>query len=227
MNNYLTIKDMPIEERPREKMLKYGAELLSTSELLALILRTGSQGSTALDLANRLLISCEGIGCLVDYSIEELQSVKGIGLAKATQLKAVAELGKRLSLANSNLKKISSPQDVAQILIPRIGFSHQERFEVVLLNTKNRIIGIKEVTRGTVNSSLVHPREVFRWAIKRNSVAIILAHNHPSGDLTPSKEDIEVTKRLVEVGKVVGIEVLDSLIISNKGYSSLKSKKIF
>lgn len=227
VNNYLTIKDMPTEERPREKMVKYGAESLSTAELLALILRTGSQENTALDLANQLLTTCEGVNCLVEYSIEELQEIKGIGLAKATQLKAVAELSKRLNIARKDLTKINSPSEVAEILIPRIGYAYQEKFIVVLLDIKNQIIGVSEISKGSLNSSIVHPREVFRYAIKKSGASIILAHNHPSGDLTPSVEDIEITKRLFKVGKLVGIEVLDHLIIGKSKYSSLKAKNLF
>ncbi|MCK8828230.1 DNA repair protein RadC [Natroniella acetigena] len=227
MDNYLTIKDMPSEERPREKLVKYGATTLSTAELLALILRTGSKKRTALDLANKLLTVCEGIKCLVDLSIEELQQIKGIGLAKASQLKAVAELSKRLISTHSDLTKISSPEDIAQFMIPKLKDFHQESFQIVLLNTKNEIIGVREIFKGTLNNSIVHPREVFRPAIKKSSAAIILAHNHPSGDVRPSQEDIEVTKRLVQVGELVGIEVLDHLIIGVDDYFSLKGKNLF
>ncbi|WP_408954917.1 DNA repair protein RadC [Natroniella sp. ANB-PHB2] len=227
MNNYLTIKDMPSEERPREKLAKYGATTLSTAELLALILRTGSKKRTALDLANKLLTACEGVKCLVDLSIEELQQIKGIGLAKASQLKAVAELSKRLLSVHSDLTKISSPEDIAQFMIPKLKDFHQESFQIVLLNTKNEIIGVREIFRGSLNNSIVHPREVFRLAIKKSSAAIILAHNHPSGDVTPSQEDIEVTKRLFQVGELVGIEVLDHLIIGFDDYFSLKAKNLF
>ncbi|TDX49015.1 RadC family protein [Orenia marismortui] len=227
MSKYITIKDMPLEERPREKLVKYGSEKLSNAELLALILRTGFQNKTALDLANNLLIACEGINCLAEYSVEELQGIKGIGVAKATQLKAVAELSKRLVNSKVNLIKVTSPHDVADILIPKLGYSHQEKFLVVVLDTKNQIIGLKEISKGSLNSSIVHPREVFRYAIKKSSASIILAHNHPSGDLTPSLEDINLSKRLCEVGKIVGIDVLDHLIIGKNEYTSLKSKKLF
>ena len=207
----MTIKDMPTEERPREKLLQQGAETLSTPELLALILRT-----------------CQGISGLLECSIEELQEIKGIGLAKAAQLKAVVQLSKRLA-ASTHLKldKITSPQEVAQILIPKLGNCHQEKFIVILLDTKNQIISIKEIFKGTLNSAIVHPREIFRYAIKKSSAAIILAHNHPSGDITPSKEDINITKRLVTVGEIIGIDILDHLIIGSNNYSSLKTKNLF
>ena len=227
MADYITIKDLPVEERPREKLLKFGVESLSTTELLAIVLRTGYQNSTALDLANQLLAASDGLSYLINYSIEELKEIKGIGLAKATQLKAVGQLSQKLSVQKSDLERIKSPSDAAQILIPRLGNLQQEKFEVVLLNTKHKVIGIKEISRGSLNSSVVHPREVFRIAIKRSSAAIIVAHNHPSGDLTPSQEDINLTKRLIKTGEIVGIDLLDHLIIAHKNYSSLKEKKLF
>lgn len=227
MADYLTIKDLPPEERPREKLLKYGVTKLSTTELLAVILRTGYQNSTALDLANQLLAASEGLRGLINYSVEELQQIKGIGLAKAAQLKAVGQLSRKLAGQEIKLEQINSPTDAAQILIPRLGNLQQEKFEVVLLNTKHKIMGIKEISRGSLNSSIVHPREVFRIAIKRSSAAIILAHNHPSGDVTPSREDIDLTQRLIKTGEIVGIDVLDHLIIAHKNYSSLKEKKLF
>ena len=226
MADYLTIKDLPVEERPREKLLKYGAERLSTIELLAIVLRTGYQNSTALDLAHQLLAQSNGLNCLIDYSIEELKEIKGIGLAKAAQLKAVGELGKELAVQKIDLEQIKSPSDVAQILIPRLGDLQHEKFEVILLNTKHKIIGIKEISRGSLNSSIVHPREVFRIAIKRSSASIIVAHNHPSGDTTPSEEDIELTKRLIKTGEIVGIDLLDHLIIAQQNYISLKEKQL-
>ncbi|MFO7819919.1 MAG: DNA repair protein RadC [Halanaerobacter sp.] len=227
MADYITIKDLPKEQRPREKLLKYGVESLSTTELLALVLRTGYQTSTALDLAQQLLAVGEGLNSLIDYSIEELKKIKGIGLAKATQLKAVGQLSRELAREKIDLEQINSPSDVAQILIPRLGNLQQEKFEVVLLNTKHKIIGIKEISRGSLNSSVVHPREVFRIAIKRSSAAIIVAHNHPSGDTTPSQQDIELTKRLAKTGDIVGIDLLDHLVIAHQDYSSLKEDDLF
>ena len=227
MADYITIKDLPKEQRPREKLLKYGVESLSTTELLALVLRTGYQTSTALDLAQQLLAVGEGLNSLIDYSIEELKKIKGIGLAKAAQLKAVGQLSREIAREKIDLEQISSPSDVAQILMPRLGNLQQEKFEVVLLNTKHKIIGIKEISRGSLSSSVVHPREVFRIAIKRSSAAIIVAHNHPSGDTTPSQQDIELTKRLAETGDIVGIDLLDHLIIAHQEYSSLKEESLF
>jgi DNA repair protein RadC len=227
MADYITIKDLPEEERPREKLLKYGVETLSTTELLAIILGTGYQDNTALDLANKLLAVSNGLSCLINYSIEELRKTRGVGLAKAAQLKAVGQLSKQLVSSSVELTKIKSPKEVAQILIPRLGDLVQEKFEIILLNTKNEIMGIKEISRGSLNKSIVHPREVFRIAIKRSSAAIIVAHNHPSGDTTPSQEDIKLTKRLSKTGEIIGIDLLDHLIIADKSYSSLQEKNLF
>ncbi|AGB41895.1 DNA repair protein radc [Halobacteroides halobius DSM 5150] len=227
MSEYFTIKDMPTDERPREKMVQYGSANLSTTELLALILRTGSHKKTALSLANELLSVCSGLEGLIEYSIAELQEISGIGIAKATQLQAVVELSQRIAVASSKLTKISSPAEVAEILIPNLRYKMQECFMTVLLDTKNKVLAIEEISKGSLNSSIVHPREVFRPAIKRSSAAIILAHNHPSGDLTASQEDIKISKRLAQAGEIIGIEVLDHLIIGSNNYSSLKTKGLF
>ncbi|GAB6138388.1 RadC family protein [Halanaerobaculum tunisiense] len=227
MNEHLTIKDLPDEERPREKLIKYGPTSLSTSELLALILRTGSQKKTSLALANEVLSVCEGLQGVIEYDVDELQTINGIGVAKATQLKAVGELSKKIAVSNSQLTKINSPEELAEILIPKLKHETQERFLAVLLNTKNEILAIKEISKGSLNSSIVHPREVFRLAIKKSSAAVIVAHNHPSGDITPSQEDIELSNRLAQAGDIVGIDVLDHLIIGQDEYASLKTRDLF
>lgn len=223
MTNYLTIKDLPVEERPREKLVKQGANKLSTAELLALVLRTGSQEKTALNLANEILLMCDGLRGLSSSTIEQLQQIEGIGLAKSTRLKAVGELSKRISISALNLTKISSPEEVAEILLPKLRDEPQEKFFSVLLNTNYEIISVQEIAKGTLDKSLVHPREVFRMAIKKNSKAVVVAHNHPSGDVTPSKEDIKITRRLQDAGDIVGIELVDHLIIGDNNYKSLKA----
>lgn len=227
MNNGMTIKDLANEERPREKLIKYGVDTLSNIEILAIMLRTGSKKVTALDLASKLLLQAANLKNLSEYSIEELKAIEGIGNAKATQIKAAFELGRRLSSSKDKETIINSPADLAEILIARMGHFKQERFDVVLLDTKNKIIAIKNIFKGSLASTLVHPREVFKFAIKRSSSSIILAHNHPSGDLTASDEDIKLTKRMMEAGKIVGIEVLDHLVIGSESYNSLKNKGIF
>ncbi|SJZ92884.1 RadC family protein [Selenihalanaerobacter shriftii] len=225
----LTIKDLPEDERPREKLLKFGSKAMSTAELLALIIRTGSRSDTAIELANKLLTYAGGLKFLKDLSLEELKEIKGIGLAKATQISATVELGRRIRMASSKQRDeiITSPRDVANLLLAKLSFLEREHFVTVLLNTKNRVITIEEISVGSLNSSIVHPREVFKPAIRRNSAAIILAHNHPSGSLEPSSEDIKVTNRLRKSGEIMGIEILDHLIVGNEEYISLKEKGYF
>ncbi len=224
----IMIKDIPAAERPRERMIQYGAENLSNADLLAILLRTGSAKESVVQLANKILSEMKSIQALYDVTIEELTKIKGIGPAKAIQIKAAIELGKRI-VRHSPLEKIQirSPKDVSDYLMEDMRYLKQERFLILLLDTKNNIIGKEEISRGTLNSSIVHPREVFKPAIKRSVSAIIVAHNHPSGDPTPSHEDIEVTKRLVEAGKILGIDVLDHVIIGDMRYISLKEKGLF
>ncbi len=221
-----TMKELPADERPREKILRNGSASLSNAELLALIIGTGTRKDTAIGLAQRLLTKIEGLRGLLDYSMEELMEVEGIGLAKAAQLKAVAELVMRIPGGVEEETVIKSPQEASKALMPRLRYLKQENFSIVLLNTKNRIIAIETVTTGGLNSSIVHPREVFNRAIRRSSAAIILAHNHPSGDPSPSQEDIRVTRRLMDVGQMVGINVLDHIIIGDGNYMSLKEEGV-
>ncbi|RKD33200.1 RadC family protein [Thermohalobacter berrensis] len=225
--NY-TIKDLPEEERPREKLCKYGPKVLSNAELLAIIIRTGNKNDTAIELSQKLLsIDKRGLELFVDSSLEELTSVKGIGKCKAAQILAAVELGKRISCSsNKNRIKITSPLDVANLLMEEMKYLKKEFFKIIMLDVKNYIITIEDISIGSLSSSIVHPREVFKNAIKRSSSSIILIHNHPSGDPSPSKEDISITKRLVEGGKILGINVLDHIIIGNGKYISLKEKDI-
>lgn len=225
--NY-TIKDLPEEERPREKLYRYGSKALSNPELLAIIIRTGSKEETAIEISQRLLaMDKRGLALLADISFEELTSIRGIGKCKAAQILAAIELGKRISIAcNMEKIKITSPLDVVNVLMEEMRYLKREHFKVVLLDTKNQIISIENVSIGNLNSSIVHPREVFKIAIRRSSASMILVHNHPSGDPTPSSEDISITKRLLESGKILGISILDHIIIGNKTYVSLKEKNI-
>ncbi|WP_346885275.1 RadC family protein [Clostridium sp. UBA4395] len=227
MNYKLKIKDLPKNERPREKMLRYGAEYLSNSELLALILRTGTKEDSVLNLCDRLLSHCGGINGISSPSINDLKQVKGIGEVKATQVLALAELATRFNSFKSGEDHIvSSPKDVSNYMMRQMKGLKKEYFKLIMLNTKNIIISVKDISIGNLNSSIVHPREVFIEAIKLSSASVILCHNHPSGDPTPSKEDILITKRLKECGTLLGIEVLDHIIIGNKAYISLKEKGI-
>ncbi|AHV98558.1 JAB domain-containing protein [Paenibacillus sp. 7124] len=219
------LRDLPHEERPRERMMQYGAESLSQAELLAILLRTGTRRESAIHVAQRILGQVGGLRRLADLSIEELTQIKGIGPAKAVQLKAGMELGRRM--ANTRLDQpvtIRSPHDAADILTEQLRYLQKEHFVCLFLNTKNHVIAQETLSMGSLNASIVHPREVFRAAIKCSSASIICAHNHPSGDPTPSPEDIALTRRLLEAGEIVGIDVLDHLIIGDDGFVSMKER---
>jgi len=225
-NGSYTIKDLPEDERPREKLYKYGARVLSNSELLAIIIRTGNRENTSIEISQRLLaLDNEGIGFLSKASLEELTAIKGVGKCKAAQILSAVELGKRISVSIEKDKlKISSPMDVANLMIEEMKYFKKEYFKIIMLDTKNQVISIEDISMGSLNASIVHPREVFIGAIKRSSASIILVHNHPSGDPTPSKEDINITKRLSEAGDILGIKILDHLIVAESKYVSLKEK---
>ena len=222
---HLTIHDMPTGERPRERLLHYGPESLSTAELLAILLRTGSRGENVLDLATRLQVEFGGLGGLVRATVSELSAVKGVGEAKAAQLKAGLEIGRRLLIAAPHERpQITSPADAANLLMLEMGHLEQEHLRVLLLDTRNRVLASPVVYKGNVNTSVIRIAEIFREAIRHNSTAMIMAHNHPSGDPTPSPEDVRVTRQVVEVGNLVDIEVLDHLIIGQGRYVSLKER---
>ncbi|MBM7613577.1 RadC family protein [Alkaliphilus hydrothermalis] len=228
VENYISIKRMPQEERPREKLLKYGVRKLSNTELLAILLKTGTKEKSALGLAESILgYSNEGLRFLTDSTVEELSQIKGIGLAKSAQLIAAVELGKRIALATkANNYKIKSPDDISNLLMEDMRYLKKEHFNIILLNTKHEVIAMENISIGSLNASIVHPREVFIRAIKRSSSAIILAHNHPSGDPSPSGEDVKITKRLQDAGNIIGISVLDHIIIGDGRYYSLKENDL-
>ncbi len=225
--NY-TIKDLPVNERPREKLLKYGVSSLSNAELIAVIIRTGYKNDNAIDLANRILsLDSSGISYLSQVTVEELTKINGVGQCKAAQIIAAIELGKRISSRSGDTKlKVNSPIVIVELLMEEMRYLKKEHFRVVLLDTKNQIISIEEISIGNLNSSIVHPREVFNIAIKRSANSIILVHNHPSGDPTPSKEDIDITYRLIEAGDIIGIKVLDHIVIGDNKYVSFKQRDI-
>ncbi|WP_046215710.1 RadC family protein [Paenibacillus wulumuqiensis] len=219
------LRDIPLEDRPRERMISYGAEALSHAELLAILLRTGTRDESAIHLAARILQQVGTVRQLVDLSIEELTEIKGIGTAKAIQIKAGIELGRRISrTGKEDAMVIRSPRDAADLLIEQMRYLQKEHFVCLFLNTKNHIISQETLSMGSLNASIVHPREVFRAAIKCSSASVICAHNHPSGDPTPSPEDISLTRRLVEAGQIIGIEVLDHLVIGDMKFVSLKEQ---
>lgn len=222
-----TIKELPVEFRPRERMISYGSEQLSASELLAIIIGSGTRDDSALTVAQRILNHPDGMGHLLGATVEELQQIKGVGPAKACQVKAAVELAKRIAALGGEIRPvIKSPQDIVDLLMEEMRFLDREHFKTVILNTKNQVLAMETVSVGSLNSSVVHPREVFKNPIKKSAAAIILVHNHPSGDPTPSSEDVAVTKRLVEGGKLLGIEVLDHVVIGDKRYVSLREKNL-
>ena len=221
------VKDMALEERPREKMLLSGAKNLSNAELLAILLRTGTKKRNAIELANDIINKdSQGIRYLQDMSIEELCKIEGIGLSKATQIKAALELGLRISSYRPNKYKVKNPWDIYKYYMEGLRYKQNEVFKVVLLNTKNEIITDIDVSVGTLNSSLVHPREVFKEAIRRSSNKMILIHNHPSGSVEPSNKDKNITDRLIKCGELIGIEVIDHIIIGDGLYFSFKENMI-
>jgi len=221
----LMIRDVHVADRPRERLVRQGASSLSNQELIAILLRTGTKQESVLHLANRVLNYFEQIQELKHASIEEITAVKGIGQAKAVQLLAAVELGKRLSQQKTDEKfTIRSPKDAATYLMQDMTSLNQEHFVTLFLNVKNQILHKQTIFIGSLNASIVHPREIFREAVKRSAASIICAHNHPSGNPAPSTEDIDVTKRLYEAGLIMGIELLDHVIIGDHQFISLKEK---
>nr|WP_304626070.1 DNA repair protein RadC [Sporosarcina sp. BP05] len=221
----MMIRDVHIADRPRERLIRQGAESLSNQELIAILLRTGTKQESVLVLANRILSSFDKIQDLKDATIEEMILVKGVGKAKAVQLLAAAEIGKRMYRKHSEGRyTIRSPEDAAAYLMTDMASLKQEHFVVLFLNVKNEVLHKQTIFIGSLNSSIVHPREIFREAVKRSAASIVVSHNHPSGNPSPSPEDIEVTKRLIEAGSIMGIEVLDHVIIGDHQFLSLKEK---
>ncbi|HEY8490490.1 MAG TPA: DNA repair protein RadC [Dehalococcoidia bacterium] len=219
------IRDLPSGERPRERLRDFGASALSTAELLAIILRTGTSRESVVQLAGRLLSQHGGLTGLARVSFAELCNERGMGEAKAAQLQAALELGRRLAAAQPEDRPVvRSPADVASLLMAEMMLLDQERLRVVLLNTRNQVLAMPEVYRGSVNASQVRVAEVFRDAVRRNCPAIIVVHNHPSGDPTPSADDIAVTKQLIEAGALLDIEVLDHVVIGQGRFVSLREQ---
>jgi len=220
--------DIPENERPKEKLLRYGAESLSNPELLAIVLRTGTKGENVLNLSQKIIAELNGLNGILNASVKEMTKIKGVKEAKASQILAIAELFRRFNTYKSfnEFKRITSPREVANMLYGEMGASNQEVLKLIILNTKNEVIKIKDVFKGSLNSSLVHPREIFNEAIRSSAASIIICHNHPSGDPTPSSEDIKVTTRINESGEIIGIKLIDHIIIGRNNYVSLKEKGI-
>lgn len=228
--SHIKIKDLPESERPYEKLLNRGVESLSDAELLAVIIKSGTKNLRSVEVAQYILQLNKyekGLAGLYNLSIQQLEQVEGVGKIKALQIVAMLEFSKRISRQQAFKEfQITSPNSLAKVYMEEMRYFKQEHFKSVYLDTKNNIMGDRDVTIGTVNSTIVHPREVFRDAIKCSAASIIVLHNHPSGDPTPSKEDIEITQRLFEAGRLIGIELLDHIIIGDRKYISFKQQKL-
>ncbi|MBP1734305.1 MAG: repair protein RadC [Deltaproteobacteria bacterium] len=223
-----TVRDMPKQERPRERLQRLGPDALSSQELLALIIGRGVSKRSVLDIAHELLRRFGSVHGMSKASIEELSKIHGVGIAKAAQIKAAFELAKRQDLENDIPKfTVNNPETLVKAIRATIQDKAKEHFKLVLLNTRNKVTGIMPISVGTLNASLVHPREVFKEAIQGSASSVILVHNHPSDDLEPSEEDIKLTRRMVEAGKILGIEVLDHIIITRHDFLSLKSRGLW
>ena len=224
-----TIHDLPASERPRERLQKYGAEALSAQEILALILGRGISGESVMVTAQRLLSQFGSIKGIAGASLEELARVRGIGLAKAAQIRAAFELASRLESYQSTEKRetVKTPEDVVALVRSRLKGKKKEYFLALLLDTRNQLIRVAEISVGSLDSSIVHPREVFKEAVAASAASAIFAHNHPSGDPEASEDDLNLTKRLAEAGEIMGIDVLDHVIIGEEKYLSLKREGLF
>jgi DNA repair protein RadC len=219
------IRELPLSERPRERLKHAGAGALSNAELLAIILRIGGRGENVLDMAQRLLSTYHGLGGLARASCGELATERGVGTAKAAQMLAAFELGKRLLVASPDERpQVTSPADAANLLMAEMATLEQEHLRTLLLDSKHRVLASPTVYVGNVNTSVIRVGELFREAIRLNCVALIVAHNHPSGDPTPSPDDVKVTEQIVQAGKLLDIEVLDHLVIGQQRYVSLKER---
>jgi len=224
----LTVKDLPLDDRPREKLLLRGSQSLSDAEIVAILLRTGKKGKSVLEIAREIVSSEGNLAMLATRTVDSLQKVNGIGKDKAATLAAAFELSRRI-LSQSKWfsnRKITSPQDIAEIFIPILRDDIKEKFIVVCLNSANKVIKYETISIGNLNSSVVHPREIFKVAIDNSSASIILIHNHPSGNPEPSNEDIRITKKIVDSGKILDIPVFDHLIIAGEIYTSFVEKRL-
>lgn len=224
----LTVKDLPIDDRPREKLLLRGSQSLSDAELIAILLRTGKKGKSVLEISREIISSEGNLAMLATRTLDSLQKVDGIGKDKAATLAAAFELSRRILSQPKwfSNRKITSPQDVAEIFIPILRDDIKEKFIVVCLNSANKVIKYETISVGNLNSSVVHPREIFKVAVDNSSASIILIHNHPSGNPEPSNEDIRITKKIVESGKLLDIPVFDHLIIAGETYTSFVEKRL-
>jgi DNA repair protein RadC len=224
-----TVHDLPLGERPRERLLKLGSEALSAQEILAVILGRGTKGESVMMTSQKLLSRFGNLKGVANASVEELIQTTGIGPAKATQIKAALELSRRLEADASEKPRpvLRAPEDVVAEVRSQLKGKKKEHFLVLCLDTRNRLVDRKLVSMGSLDTSIVHPREVFKEAISSCAASVIFAHNHPSGDPEPSKEDIELSKRLAKAGEIVGIDVLDHIVVCDEGFVSLKARNLF
>lgn len=223
------MREMPQDERPYEKCLRLGAESLSDVELLAVLLRTGTRGENAVELARKVLYHAgeSGILGIHQFNIERLKKIKGIGEVKAIQISCISELAKRLAKASyQDAVCFTEPKTIAQYYMEDMRHEKQEHMKLLMLNSKAKLLGETNISKGTVNAALITPRELFIEALQKNAVSIILLHNHPSGDPTPSREDMLTTKRILDAGALIGIELLDHIIIGNNCYMSFREEGI-
>lgn len=233
--NAFTINDLPLSERPRERLISKGPTSLSTPELLSLLLGSGTKGESVFSLSHRILKSYGSLFKIQNASIEDLKKIRGMGDAKAAKLKACIEIARRMAIEERvfeeseamkrrNSDTITSPDKLFEIIKSKITQFSKEHFFVVSLDTRNNLIGVDEISVGTLTASLVHPRETFESAIRRHAAKIIISHNHPSGETDPSDDDMKITRRLVDAGKIMGIEVLDHIIVTKTSYLSFKEQ---
>ncbi|MGD0355078.1 MAG: DNA repair protein RadC [Dehalococcoidia bacterium] len=227
MEKSFTMHDLPMSERPRERLQKHGAEALSTAELLALLMGRGTRGQPVMLTAQKLLSKFGNLQNIGSASIEELSEIEGIGPAKACQIKAALELSKRMDAPDYKKgRPVKSPEEAVDSIRSMLKGKKKEHFYLLCLDTRNRVTNVDQISIGNLDSSIVHPREVFKTAISCLAASVIFVHNHPSGDLEPSSEDINLTKRLTEAGELVGIPVLDHIIVCDKDFTSLKSRNL-
>ncbi len=224
----LKIKELPLDDRPREKLMMRGSQSLSDAELIAILLRTGMKGKSVLTVAQEVINLYGNLSVLASKTLQTLTKNNGIGKDKAATLMAAFEINRRISLQSKwySDKKITSPEEIAEIFIPLLRDEMKENFMVACLNSANKIIKYETISIGNLNSSIVHPREVFQVAIDNNSASIILIHNHPSGNTEPSNEDIRITKKMVDAGKILDIPIFDHIIIAGNSYTSFVERRL-
>lgn len=224
----MKVKELPEDDRPREKLISKGPQSLSDAELISILLRTGIKGQSVLTIAQNMIKEGNNLATLAEKSVAALQKIKGIGKDKAATLAAAFEISRRILSQQKTLsdKKFTSPDSVAEEFIPILRDELKEKFLIVCLNTNNKIVWKEEISVGNLNSSIVHPREIFKVAVEHSAASIILIHNHPSGNPEPSKEDIAITKKLVEAGNMMQIPVLDHIIIAGNSFTSFANRNL-